>query len=838
MAELVFECSVCGKHLCIDERGAGKSIACPDCQHEVSIPEPALTHRCSSCNADIAIPAAFRGRTINCPKCDHRFLVSLKARHIRRSSSSPSANTSAISARSEPQSAWYRRKVLLIPTCACLIAIAFAVPLYLSSDRHALQVAVAHYQHKDFAGVIAKLDGLSDAYRSSPRGTYLRWGSQLGLAREAYDGARYDEALTQLKPIPASFPAYDQVTALTNAIAKKLSPKTSHETPVAAKPSDVRRTNELVTAPLKQPHPNKATTKLREAIRMARLSRDSSEAVDMLTKALVENREADHYATADAQTALADYRDQLKPKTASNEQYTGPAFIKGRIHIRHNGSDVPLVHAPVYLIPFTASFQRDYNSLASKALPLIRRMKSESQSSSAWLSAANALIEVEKSRVALFQRHAARTLYADANGMFAFYDTAPATYMVLVEGTIGERIVIWNQLASTKRGAQVTLDFGESNVGQTEKVYAVAESYLLDHDRSAPQAPVATRRPSAHKWIAALGDSAATCGTVHGNWTMEDGFPNRDEEYIRKYWNGPIKVNVKFWRHQAVQTTYFIDAKHPLSSQQVESLLEANMGASEWVPRDDSTWARSDGLGIARIKREESQLRDGTTQVLTLLELEVPQYKERYQFSPASVARINGNRTEQGDTYATSTYATTDTDDLPPEWRDLLMRGLLSQGELSELTEFVVLVVKWATSTGQERGQETFIGGLIVMQQAYSAEPTQENKDSLFRYVRRIRTLILKVSQGTASSPAQNRQAQVREYVESHYPTFVQACSTVEEAANLAQSLNSRQQGTMDAAREMVVSGSGGGSWVGNFRYGNYTFTYDATLDSFIVYQD
>lgn len=37
--DILFECPRCGKSLEIDARGAGHMVSCPDCHHEIQVPE-------------------------------------------------------------------------------------------------------------------------------------------------------------------------------------------------------------------------------------------------------------------------------------------------------------------------------------------------------------------------------------------------------------------------------------------------------------------------------------------------------------------------------------------------------------------------------------------------------------------------------------------------------------------------------------------------------------------------------------------------------------------------------------------------------------------------------
>jgi len=38
--DIVFDCPQCGKNLAIEERGAGMTITCPDCQNTIQVPYP------------------------------------------------------------------------------------------------------------------------------------------------------------------------------------------------------------------------------------------------------------------------------------------------------------------------------------------------------------------------------------------------------------------------------------------------------------------------------------------------------------------------------------------------------------------------------------------------------------------------------------------------------------------------------------------------------------------------------------------------------------------------------------------------------------------------------
>jgi hypothetical protein len=126
----------------------------------------------------------------------------------------------------------------------------------------------------------------------------------------------------------------------------------------------------------------------------------------------------------------------------------------------------------------SATFAKQYNTLANAALPVLNAQSSAEANSLSWINATRNLLEIEKQRVVLFRQSTSRTVYADNNGMFAFYDLMPSNYLVYVEGTVKDRIIIWNSLQSLKEGGEVLVDYGEQNVGGTEKVYAFADKSI------------------------------------------------------------------------------------------------------------------------------------------------------------------------------------------------------------------------------------------------------------------------------------------------------------------------------------------------------------------------
>ena len=64
-----FKCSECGKHLEIGEKGAGMSVACPDCMATLAIPAATSSHTCPQCNVSILVDDNLKGATFECSTC-------------------------------------------------------------------------------------------------------------------------------------------------------------------------------------------------------------------------------------------------------------------------------------------------------------------------------------------------------------------------------------------------------------------------------------------------------------------------------------------------------------------------------------------------------------------------------------------------------------------------------------------------------------------------------------------------------------------------------------------------------------------------------------------------
>jgi len=75
MADILFTCPHCSKSLAIDDKGAGLTINCPDCQNPTTIPQPTIFLRCSSCKSELSAPEELKGEIRNCPACNKEVIL-------------------------------------------------------------------------------------------------------------------------------------------------------------------------------------------------------------------------------------------------------------------------------------------------------------------------------------------------------------------------------------------------------------------------------------------------------------------------------------------------------------------------------------------------------------------------------------------------------------------------------------------------------------------------------------------------------------------------------------------------------------------------------------------
>ena len=97
MADLLFKCLECSKHLAVDEAAKGRSVKCVDCGKPVRVPADVSAVNCPACAWELALPPSLAGETFHCPNCDGALVVpkssvtlSAPSRHEPQASQRPS----------------------------------------------------------------------------------------------------------------------------------------------------------------------------------------------------------------------------------------------------------------------------------------------------------------------------------------------------------------------------------------------------------------------------------------------------------------------------------------------------------------------------------------------------------------------------------------------------------------------------------------------------------------------------------------------------------------------------------------------------------------------------
>jgi len=75
MADLLFKCPECSKHLAVDATSSNSTLTCPDCGQTISIPRVAILFKCPSCFHELAAPSNIAGERFHCSKCEVALVV-------------------------------------------------------------------------------------------------------------------------------------------------------------------------------------------------------------------------------------------------------------------------------------------------------------------------------------------------------------------------------------------------------------------------------------------------------------------------------------------------------------------------------------------------------------------------------------------------------------------------------------------------------------------------------------------------------------------------------------------------------------------------------------------
>lgn len=98
MADILFKCPECGKHLAIDESGEAIPIKCPDCSKFVTVPPSIMEVSCPSCKQVLKVSSSAAGERFYCPRCSIEIQLPEKRKvsiRVVRSSRAPQVDNSA-----------------------------------------------------------------------------------------------------------------------------------------------------------------------------------------------------------------------------------------------------------------------------------------------------------------------------------------------------------------------------------------------------------------------------------------------------------------------------------------------------------------------------------------------------------------------------------------------------------------------------------------------------------------------------------------------------------------------------------------------------------------------
>ena len=103
MADINFDCPHCGHNLEVSERGAGLTVACPECSKNIKIPIPApellmrdIISNCGSCGQPLKAAPDMAGQLIDCPACEKPTEIPFPSRPTPPTQTRPAAKSTPI----------------------------------------------------------------------------------------------------------------------------------------------------------------------------------------------------------------------------------------------------------------------------------------------------------------------------------------------------------------------------------------------------------------------------------------------------------------------------------------------------------------------------------------------------------------------------------------------------------------------------------------------------------------------------------------------------------------------------------------------------------------------
>ncbi len=438
VSKIVLKCQECGKQQSVAEQYEGKLVRCSSCKKPIIVTDPPYELHCNICGTRIRFSSQFAGEFINCPDCKNSISIpqDIEAEVPDIIASCPKCGDNDVPfvcPNCEKKSGGmsfcedgsvecicgFEADRISCPECDAIIVKNW---FRWSDDSKNKAHETIHQQSKGASRTsqVSRMAGRQSSVSKSSRVPLMVTIACVCIASIVAGMFGYKEHKQQAKPVRTA-------TTARSAIPVSASPNISNTSSTAPVPARASGTTPV-------PARGSGTT----------------------------GSQAPTTTPASSKTTPSAYR--------------APATINGSISIVFRGYELPMKQVPVYLIEVTPAFGNSYNHLAAAALPHIRAQQRASANSREWIRATESLIEVEKERVVLFRNHTLRTLYSDNNGMFAFHDLKGGQYLVFVEGTVENRMLIWSELVDLKAGDRLTIRFNDSNAGATERVYAFAQA--------------------------------------------------------------------------------------------------------------------------------------------------------------------------------------------------------------------------------------------------------------------------------------------------------------------------------------------------------------------------
>ena len=75
MADILFKCFECSRHLVAETERIGAAVVCGECKEQMLVPEPDIAFQCPKCQAQLAAPSDLAGEAFRCTKCGAGLVV-------------------------------------------------------------------------------------------------------------------------------------------------------------------------------------------------------------------------------------------------------------------------------------------------------------------------------------------------------------------------------------------------------------------------------------------------------------------------------------------------------------------------------------------------------------------------------------------------------------------------------------------------------------------------------------------------------------------------------------------------------------------------------------------